>query len=72
MDEGRPGNRSLYVDFLDYFFDDDDLHFRGVVIPDKKKLDHARYGQTHDEWYYKMYFVLLKAISAEMRGTTST
>lgn len=60
--KAAPGNRSLYVDFLDYFFDDDDLHFRGVVIPDKKKLDHARYGQTHDEWYYKMYFVLLKAI----------
>ena len=70
--KAAPGNRSLYVDFLDYFFDDDDLHFRGVVIPDKKKLDHARYGQTHDEWYYKMYFVLLKAIFREMRGTTST
>lgn len=60
--KASPGNRSLYLDFLDYFFDDDDLHFRGVVVPDKGVLDHESYRQTHDEWYYKMYFVLLKAI----------
>tara|TARA_Y100001934_G_C12352933_1_gene776402 strand:- start:1755 stop:2459 length:705 start_codon:yes stop_codon:yes gene_type:complete len=52
----------FYLDVLDYFFDDDDLHFRGVVIPDKSGLNHDSYNQTHDEWYYKMYFTLLKTL----------
>ena len=57
-----PSKLQVYRDLIDYFFDDDDLHFRIVVIPDKEKLDHARFGQTHDEWYYKMYFEMLKNI----------
>ena len=52
----------MYMDFVDYFFDDDDLNFRCVVVADKNELDHPRYGQTHDEWYYKMYFTMLKTI----------
>jgi hypothetical protein len=53
----------LYRDILDYFFDDDDLHFRALVIPDKSLLNHEAFpGQDHDLWYYKMYFSLLKAI----------
>ncbi|OCG75895.1 DUF3800 domain-containing protein [Gilliamella sp. Occ4-3] len=56
------GNLRLYMDIIDYFFDDDDLCFRGLVIPDKNILDHKRFNQTHDEWYYKMYFLLLKMI----------
>lgn len=53
---------SFYQDLLDYFFDDDHLHFRALVVPDKSKLDHEAHQQTHDEWYYKMYFDLLKVI----------
>ena len=53
---------AFYLDIIDYFFDDDDLHFRAVVIPDKSVLDHARFSQDHDSWYYKMYFTLLSAI----------
>jgi hypothetical protein len=56
-----PGLLALYLDVLDYFFDDDDLHFRAVVA-DKSRLRHADFGQTHDDWYYKMYFTLLKAV----------
>jgi len=52
----------LYLDLIDYFFDDDDLHFRGVVIPDKSLLQHEGFNQSHDEWYYKMFFVSLKVI----------
>lgn len=52
----------VYKDLIDYFFDDDDLHFRVIVIPDKDKLDHNRFHQSHDDWYYKMYFDMLKAI----------
>jgi hypothetical protein len=50
------------MDLLDYFFDDDDLHFRALIIPDKTKLQHEAYQQEHDTWYYKMYFDMLKAI----------
>lgn len=50
--------RDFYVDLLDYFFDDDDLHFRGVVAP-KDGLIHEEFNQSHDDWYYKMYFQLL-------------
>jgi len=57
-----PGKQQFYLDIVDYFFDDDDLHFRGLVIPDKSKLDHSRFEQDHDSWYYKMYFTLLKVI----------
>jgi len=55
-------HRAVYLDVIDYFFDDDDLHFRGVVVPDKGILKHELYDQTHDLWYYKMFFILLKAV----------
>ena len=56
-----PGGLQLYTDIVNYFFDDDDLHFRAVVA-DKTILDHQAHSQTHDEWYYKMYFELLNKI----------
>ena len=52
----------MYKDLINYFFDDDDLHFRALIIPDKSKLDHKRFHQDHDTWYYKMYFEMLKVI----------
>lgn len=52
----------MYIDIVDYFFDDDDLHFRCLVVPDKTKLDHKRFNQSHDDWYYKMYFDMLKVV----------
>lgn len=57
-----PAKVDLYKDFVDYFFDDDDLHFRAVIIPDKSRLDHERFHQDHDTWYYKMYFDMLKVV----------
>lgn len=55
--------QQFYLDLLDYFFDDDDLHFRALIVPDKSKLNHGAFdGQNHDVWYYKMYFEMLKAI----------
>ena len=53
---------AFYLDYVDYFFDDDDLHFRALVIPDKALLRHEDFGQDHDTWYYKMYFDMLKVI----------
>lgn len=56
-----PGKLDFYMNLIDYFFDDDDLHFRGLVV-NKTILDHDKHNQTHDEFYYKMYFDLLKVI----------
>lgn len=52
----------LYLNLVNYFFDDDDLHYRALIVPDKRKLNHDNFHQTHDEFYYKMYFDLLKVI----------
>jgi len=59
-----PGQLGYYLALVDYFLDDDDLHFRALVVPDKSLLNHGAFHQTHDDWYYKMYFDLLKAIFA--------
>lgn len=53
---------SFYLDLLDYFFDDDDLHFRALIVPHNTKLSHEEFGQDHDTWYYKMYFDMLKVL----------
>jgi hypothetical protein len=52
----------FYLDLIDYFFGNDDLHFRAVVIPDKSLLDHNSFRQDHDTWYYKMLFTLLSVL----------
>lgn len=58
-----PAKKGLYLDLIDYFFDDDDLHFRALIVPDKGKLRHDAFpDQDHDTWYYKMYFDMLKVI----------
>jgi len=53
---------SFYEDLINYFFDDDHLHFRALVIPDKSIIEHESRNQDHDTWYYKMYFSMLKVI----------
>jgi hypothetical protein len=57
-----PAKKDFYFDLINYFFDEKKLHFRSVIIPNKCKLDHAKFSQSHDDWYYKMYFLLLKEI----------
>ncbi len=57
------GKEQFYLDLVDYFFDDDDLYFRALIVPDKSLLQHDFFpGQDHDTWYYKMYFDMLKVI----------
>lgn len=57
-----PSKIDFYLEIADFFFDTEKLHFRAAVIPDKEKLNHAAFSQDHDQWYYKMFFVLLKQI----------
>ncbi|MDP9832667.1 DUF3800 domain-containing protein [Trueperella abortisuis] len=56
-----PSKIDFYLDVIDYFFDDDDLNFRAVIAP-KQGLDHRRFNQTHDDWYYKMMFYLIRNV----------
>ena len=53
---------AYYKDVMNYFFDNQDLHFRVLLVRDKSELDHAAYHQSHDSFYYKMYFDMLKNI----------
>ncbi len=48
---------AFYLDLVKYFFESE-LLFRAIVI-DKANLKNAEFGQTHDEFYYKMYYQLL-------------
>ncbi len=57
-----PGQLDFYIELVSLFFSEEDLHFRALVIPDKSKLNHSSFNQDHDTWYYKCYFMLLKAI----------
>lgn len=51
-----------YKDVINYFFDDDDLKFRVLVVSHKSEIDYEKFNHTHDTFYYKMYFGMLKAI----------
>ncbi|MGQ3015430.1 MAG: DUF3800 domain-containing protein [Flavobacteriales bacterium] len=57
-----PAKLDFYLNLIDYFFDDDDLHFRALIVPNKSLLNHKAFNQDHDTFYYKMYFDLLKVI----------
>lgn len=56
-----PCNTDYFKDLIDYFFSCELLIFRAVVI-DKEKLKHDQYKQTHNDFYYKMYFYCLSGL----------
>jgi hypothetical protein len=57
---------AFYREYLDYFFDTEELSFRALIVRDKSRLRHRDFDQTHDDWYYKMYYQTLEPlISAE-------
>lgn len=53
-----PGKLDFYIAVMDLFFKEP-LEFRCVIANGKKNLNHEAYNQTYDEWYYKMYYLLL-------------
>lgn len=55
-----PSKLAYYKDVMNYFFDNQDLHFRVLIVKDKSELNHAAFHQTHDSFYYKMYFAILR------------
>ena len=57
-----PAKENFYLELIDLFLTDDRLQFRGLVVPDKKQLNHMYFNQSHNDWYYKMYFTMLRHI----------
>ena len=57
-----PAKADFYLALTDFFLVDDRLRFRGLVVPDKSQLDHERFDQSHNDWYYKMYFTMLRPV----------
>jgi hypothetical protein len=49
----------MYKELIDYFFDSN-MRYRAVIVKNKTKLDHDRFGQTHSVFYYKTYYLVLK------------
>ena len=49
----------FYKDLIQYFFINPNLKFRAVIC-DKRKLNHEKFGQTHDIWYHKMYYEMIR------------
>ena len=56
-----PARLPYYHAAVDFFFDTGDLRYRALVA-DKTDLRHEEFDQDHDEWYYKMYFDMLKPL----------
>jgi len=54
-----PSTLVFYKDLISFFFNEPALGFRGVVVPDKQVLDHGQFDQSHDDFYYKMWWLLL-------------
>lgn len=54
--------KDAYIALVKYFFDCPDLHFRVLVVDNKNAIDHEAFHQTHDEWYYKIYWRMLATI----------
>lgn len=57
-----PSKIDYYKEVTDFFFANESLHARILLVPNKAALHHERFRQTHDQFYYKMYFDLLKTL----------
>jgi hypothetical protein len=51
----------MYKELIDYFIDSN-IQYRAVIVMNKNCLDHEKYGQTHSKFYYKTYYLVLKAL----------
>lgn len=56
-----PAKIGFYQALVDYFFQNANLSYRGIIIP-KSILEHDKHHQDHETFYYKMWYVALKAI----------
>src|SRR5690625_2482559 len=62
-----PAKVDFYREVVELFFAEEAMSFRGLVVPNKAALRHLDFSQTHDEWYYKMYYLLLRPLLHKKR-----
>src|SRR5580692_10756822 len=57
----------FYLEMIDWFFSEPSIRFRALIVLNKDKLDHKSFNKdSHNNFYYKMYFSLLnKLLSPE-------
>lgn len=54
-----PAKFEFYKELLEYFLNEESLLFRCVII-NKTYLNHKKFNQTHDDFYYKMVYFLFR------------
>ncbi len=52
----------FYKELIEYFFKNENLRFRCVIAPGKTKLNLKEFSLTYNDWYYRIYYLLLKEI----------
>lgn len=52
-----PDKYEMYHELVNYFFSNPNLSFRAVIV-DKSQLKHDLFNQSHDNFYYKVYYQL--------------
>lgn len=58
-----PKRLDFYLELVDFSFAEAALHFRCLIVEDKARLDHEQFNKgSHDTFYYKMYYYLLRNI----------
>ena len=53
---------ACYEELINYFFDDDDLNFRCLIVKNKDLLNYIEFNHNHDTFYYKMYYFMIDNI----------
>lgn len=51
--------KDFYRELIDYFFDNE-MKFKATFIPNKKENVHEIYGNSHDKFYYIVYFYTMR------------
>lgn len=57
------GKLEYYKALVEFFFECNYLTFRAIIV-DKRELDLSCHNLTHDEFYYRAYFLMLSRIFA--------
>lgn len=61
------GKEAYYREVVDYFVESPDLRFRCLVAVQKERLNHESWSRGHDDWYYVMYYDMLKVLGGRDR-----
>lgn len=56
-----PCNVTYFKSLIELFFKSSELSFRAIIV-NKNEINNNEYNQTHEEFYYKMYYTMLSGI----------